>query len=133
MKARADQGPANDIARRRAAAKDALHLALSWTGRGRLAREWCRLQPARRDAWVEMRITRVAITDANTIRSAIRTWKHWCHGQEEDPLDPTDAAPVTFLYAPAHRQAQRVPETAPTTRFNHLSWLGAYMGAPILL
>ena len=77
-KARADQGPANDSARRRAAVKDGLRLALSWKERGRLAREWCRLQPTRRDTWVEMQTARIAITDAGTIRSAIRTWKHWC-------------------------------------------------------
>ena len=75
-KARADQGPTDDNARRRAAAKDALHLALSWKERGRLAREWCRLLPTRRDAWVEMQIARIATTDVNTIRSAIRTWRH---------------------------------------------------------
>ena len=38
-KARADQGAANDSMQRRAAAKDALHLALSWKERGRLAAE----------------------------------------------------------------------------------------------
>ena len=119
-KARADQGPANDSMQRRAAAKDALHLALFWKERGRLAREWCRLQPARRDAWVEMQTARIAITDASTIRSAIRTWKHWCtwcQAQGEDPLDPTDAAPTTFLYAPTQaNQALRVPRTAPIQR-----------------
>ena len=47
-KALADQAPANDSARRRSAAKDALHVALSWKGRGRLAREWCALPPATR-------------------------------------------------------------------------------------
>ena len=38
-KSRADQGPANDTARMRSAAKDALHVAFSWKGRGRLASE----------------------------------------------------------------------------------------------
>ena len=37
---RKDEGPLNDIARRQAAAKDALHEALSWKGRGRLGIEW---------------------------------------------------------------------------------------------
>ena len=136
-KARADQGPANDSVQRRAAAKDALHLALSWKERGRLAREWCRLQTARRNAWVEMQTARIAITDASTIPSAIRTWKHWCawcQAQGEDPLDPTDAAPATFLYAPTQaNQALRVPKTAPTTRFNHLRWLETCTGAPVQL
>ena len=122
---------------RRAAAKDALRLALSWVQRGRLAREWCGLHPTRCDAWVEMQAARIAITSASTIRSAIRTWKHWCiwcqaHG--EDPLDPTNAAPTTFLYAPIQaNQALRVPRTAPTTRFNHLRWLATCTGAPVQL
>ena len=110
---------------------------VSWKERSCLARECCRLQPTRRDAWVEMQVTRIAITDANTIRPTIRTWRHWCawyQDRGEDPLDPTDAAPATFLYAPTRtKQAQRVPRTALTTRFNHLRWIGAYTGAPILL
>ena len=126
-KVRADQGLASDTTRRRSAAKDALHIALSWKGQGRLAREWCRLHPAKRDAWVDMRIMRIAITGANTVRSALRTWKHWCAwclGQGEDPLNPTEAAPVTFLYTPAQiRRARQVPKTVPTTRFNHLRWI----------
>ena len=50
-KARADQGPANDSVRRRSAAKDALHVAPSWTSSGRLASEWCQLDPSNWDAW----------------------------------------------------------------------------------
>ena len=37
-KARADQGPENDSVRRRSAAKDAVHVAISWKSFGRLAR-----------------------------------------------------------------------------------------------
>ena len=75
-KPRKDQGPANDSIQRQTAAKYVIRIALSWKERGRLAIEWCQLHPARRDAWVEMQTARVAITDASTIRSAIRTWKH---------------------------------------------------------
>ena len=38
-----DEGPLNDTAGRQAAAKDALHEALSWKGRGRLGIEWSAL------------------------------------------------------------------------------------------
>ena len=99
-KARADQGPSNDTARRRSA--DALHVALSWKGRGRLASEWCRWHLAKRDSWADLQVARIAITEATAIRSALRTWKHWCAWcleQGEDPLQPTGAAPVAFLYA----------------------------------
>jgi len=101
-KARADLGPANDFARRRAAANDALRLALSWKGRGRLAGAYRELQPAKREGWLNLQVIRVARTEANTILSAMRTWKHWCAWcleQGEDPLAPSEAAPVAFLYA----------------------------------
>ena len=101
-KARADQGPANDSMQRRAAAKDALRLALSWKERGLLAREWRRLHPTRRDAWVEVQTARIAITDASTIRSAICTWKHWCTwcqthecGTYDIPICPYSGKPGT--------------------------------------
>ena len=133
-KARADHGPANDIARRHPAAKDALHVALSWKGLGRLASEWCSMHPAKRDTWADFQITRIAVIEANLIRSALRTWKHWCAWcleQGEDPLQPTGAAPVAFLCTAAQtRQARHAPRTVPTTRFNHLRWIATNMGAP---
>ena len=136
-KPRKDQGPANDSIQRQTAAKDVIRIALSWKERGRLAIEWCQLHPTRRGAWVEMQIARVAITDASTIRSALRTCKHWCtwcQAHKEDPFNPTDTAPATFLYAPTQaNQSSRGPKTAPTTRFNHLRWLETCAGAPIHL
>ena len=136
-KLRADQGLANDTARRRLAAKDALHIALSWKEQGRLAREWCSLHPTKRDTWVEMHIMRIAIAEASTVRSALRTWKHWCAwylDQGEDPFNPTEAALATFLYTPARtKRARQVPKTVPATRFNHSRWIEANMGAPIRL
>ena len=132
-----DQGPTNDAVQRQAAAKDVLRIALSWKERGRLAVEWCRIHPTKRDAWVDMQIARIATTDANTIRSAIRTWRHWCawcQAHTENPLDPTDAAPAAFLYAPTQTgHPSQVPKTAPTTRFNHLRWLETFAGAPVHL
>ena len=68
-KARADRGPANDIARRRPAAKDALHVALSWKGHGRLANERRSVNPAGRDSWADLQVTRIAVTEANTYNS----------------------------------------------------------------
>ena len=41
---------------------------------------------------------------------------------------------MTFLCAPAQtKRARQVPRTVPTTRFNHLRWIEANMGAPIRL
>ena len=37
---RADEGPANDLGRRKEAAKQAMQLALSWKEKGRLGQEW---------------------------------------------------------------------------------------------
>ena len=136
-KARADLGPANDLARRRAAAKDALRVALSWKGRGRLAGIYCGLQPTKRDAWLKLQTDRVARTEANTILSAMRTWKHWCAwclGQDEDPLSPSEVAPTAFLYAPTQtRTPLHVPRTVPVNRFNHLRWIETHLGSPVRL
>ena len=136
-KSRADLGPANDSARRRAAATDALRLALSWKGRGHLAAAYCELQPTRWEAWMSLQVTRVAQTEANTILSAMRTWKHWCAWcleQSEDPLAPSDAAPVAFLYASSQTRASlHAPRTIPAKRFNHLRWISAHLGSPVQL
>ena len=130
-----NKSPAVDGMRRHQAAKEVLHLALSWKGRGRLGREWCALQPQRRDAWTSMQIARIATTDVATIRSALRTWKHWCawcQTQGEDPLDSPEAAPAMFLHSPVGK-GLHVPKTAPTTRFNHLRWFATVAGAPVQL
>ena len=62
-KACAGQGSANDSVRRRSAAKDALHVALSCKSFGRLAKEWYQLDPSRRDGWFSLQITRIATTE----------------------------------------------------------------------
>ena len=134
---RADQGPANDSVRRQSAAKDALHVAVSWKGAGRLATEWCQTDPSRRDGWFRLQITRIAATEARTIQFAMRTWKHWgawCHAQKEDFLRPSTAAPALFLYAEstATRTAGRMPRTLPTTRFNRMRWIEANLGSPVI-
>ena len=127
QKPRQGQGPSEDLARRRSAARDALNVALSWKSRGRKAAEWCSLPAARRDDWFQRQLSRIAVTEARTIHSALRTWKHWCawcseHG--EDSLQPTETAPVAFLYATASlRKSGQLPKTLPTTRFNHMKWL----------
>ena len=137
LRARADKGPAHDRALRSNVAKDVLHLALSWKNRGRLAREWGALHPDRRDAWIHIQTARIAVTDAATMRSTLRTWKHWCawcQAQGEDPLDPSGAAPTLFLYAPTCAgRALHVPKSAPMTRFNHLRWLETCAGSPVHL
>ena len=137
-KARADQCPANDSVRRRSAAKDALHVALSWESSGRLASEWCQLDPSTRDAWFSLQIARIATAGARTIQSAMRTWKHWCAWcceQKDDYLRPSTPAPVAFLYAASTttKTQGQVPRTLPTTRFNHLRWIEANLGSLVLL
>ena len=94
------------------------------------------MHPAKRDSWADLQITRAAVIEANTIRSAPRAWKHWCAWcleQGEDPLQPTRAAPVAFYTAAQKRQARHAPRTVPTTRFNHLRWIATNMGAPVRL
>ena len=133
---RKDEGPLNDNARRRAAAKDALHEALSWKGRGRLGREWSALEQGKMDTWMNLQITRIANADAKTIRSCLRTWQHWkvwCANQGEDPLMSSEAAPAAFLHALVHatKRQMQVPRTVPATRFHHMKWIVANLGAPI--
>lgn len=135
---RSDQGPASDLIRRTSAAKDALHVALSWKTAGRLAIEWCKTDPCRREAWVRLQITRIASTEVCTIQSAMRTWKHWaawCDRNGEDFLRPSTSAPSMFLYSAnlVSRTAGRVPRTLPTTRFNHMRWIETNLGSPVLL
>ena len=113
---RRDEGPLNNIARRQAAAKDALHEALSWEGRGRLGIEWNALNKDKRDAWVNLQITRIANAEAKTIRSCLRTWQHWkswCTMQGEDPLMSSAATPEAFLHAFVHTYYQ---EPGPGTK-----------------
>ena len=133
---RADLGPANDSIRRQSAAKDALHIALSWKSSGRLAAEWCQMDPSRREGWFRLQITRIAATEARTIQSAMRTWRHWgawCHAHTEDFLRPSVSAPALFLYAAcaATRATGRMPRTLPTSRFNHMRWIETNLGSPV--
>ena len=76
------------------------------------------------DSWFRLQITRIAATEARTILSAMRTWKHWgawCYAHEEDFLRPSASAPALFLYAAsAATRATERPRTLPTTRFNHM-------------
>ena len=135
QKLRQSQGPKDDFVRRQSAARDALNLALSWKGRGRMAGEWCSLPVTRRDDWFQRQLARIAGTEARTVHSALRTWKHWCawcsqHG--EDSLQPTGTAPMAFLYASAsQKQGNKLPKTLPTTRFNHMRWLESALGSPV--
>ena len=138
-RARADQGPANDSIRGRPAAKDALHVALSWKRSGRLAKVWCQTDPSRRDGWFGLQVTRIATTEARTIQSAMRTCGNTgahgaLHMRTED--HPSAAAPVAFLYAASTttKTPGQAPRTLPTTRFNHLrGWIEANLGSPVIL
>ena len=135
---RKDDGPVHDLARRQAAAKDALHEALSWKGRGRLGVEWGALDEAKRHAWTILQITRISNAEAKTIRACLRTWQHWklwCTAQGEDPLASSEAAPAAFLHALVHptKNQKQVPRTVPATRFHHMKWIVANMGAPIII
>ena len=67
QKPRAGQGPKEDLARRHSAARDALNIALSWKGRGRMAGEWCSLPASRRDDWFQRQLARIAVAEARTI------------------------------------------------------------------
>ena len=135
QKLRQGQGPGDDLARRHSAARDALNLALSWKSRGRMAREWCSLPATHRDAWFQRQLSRIAVTEARTVYSALRTWKHWCawcseHG--EVSLNPAVTAPMAFLYAATGlRKSSQLPKTLPTTRFNHMRWLESTLGSPV--
>ena len=133
---RKDDGPLHDLDKRQSAAKDALHEALSWKGRGRLGIEWKALGEAKRDAWVNLQIARISNAEAKTIRSCLRTWQHWklwCTEQGEDPLASSEAAPAAFLHALVHpsKNQRQVPRTVPATRFHHMKWIVANMGAPV--
>ena len=72
---RKDDGPLHDLDKRRSAAKDVLHEALSWKGCGRLGVEWNALDEAKREAWVNLQIARISNAEAMTIRSCLRTWR----------------------------------------------------------
>ena len=107
----------NDNARRRAAAKDAIHEALSWKGRGRLGREWSNLEQGKTDNWMNLQITRIANAEAKTIRSCMRTWQHWKvwrASQGEDPLMSSEAAPAAFLHAA--RSCAPIQEADPSAK-----------------
>ena len=51
-----------------------------------------------------------------------------------DFLRPSAAAQVAFLYATSTttKTQGQVPQTLPTTRFNHLRWIEANLGSPVL-
>ena len=65
--------------------------------------------------------------------SDLAAWKNWCASEGEDTLASSEAAPVAFLHTLAHtvRAQTQVPKSVSTTRFHHLKWIVANMGAEI--
>ena len=72
---RSDQ-PSKDAAKRRAAAEEALDLALSWGAQGKLAQEAKALAGDRLRNWKLLQIERLMAFEAGSVRARMRAWTH---------------------------------------------------------